>query len=204
MHISWSISSINCHSELPISAKPFDSSRSGEQWPNTFVICPVGDQVPFSREPHIWEFAAVHDHPVGMTRVEDWKQVEFERKKKEEEQVTPVTPTWTYSRDPLLLVGWRWHLIKWECPARLRQNGNLWQNKNLFHIFFCYSRFCHCKGLQQEKKAWERSFLQVDVCVQDQGIWISSWISTEMYICNNDTNQTNHDGQRLLSLLFFW
>ena len=55
------------------------------------VICSVGDQPPFSTEPYI--FAAVHDHPVGMTRVDDCKQVEFERKKKEEEQVTPVTPT---------------------------------------------------------------------------------------------------------------
>lgn len=112
------------------------------RWTLTLVICSVGDQLPFSTEPYI--FAAVHNHPVGITRVDDCKQVEFERKKKEEEQVTPVTPTWTCSRDPLLLVGWRWHLITWEHPSRLRQNGDLWRNNHLSHVFFCYSRFCHC------------------------------------------------------------
>ena len=112
------------------------------------VICSVGDQPPFSTEPYI--FAAVHDHPVGMTRVDDCKQVEFERKKKEEEQVTPVTPTWTYSRD---FVPAKWRPMVEQCGTTTgltyffvtRVSATASTTKGSLKTFVSWGR-CMCSG----------------------------------------------------------
>lgn len=176
------ISSVNCpsHPNLLTLHEPVNIDR-------ILVICSVGDQPPFSTEPYI--FAAVHDHPVGMTCVDDCKQVEFERKKKEEEQVTPVTPTWTYSRD---FVPAKWRPMVEQCGTTT--------GLAYFFVTRVSATASTTKGSLKTFVSWGR-------CMCSGSGYTDFIIPTEMplmvtyAIIKQIKQQVHFDGQRLL---FFW
>lgn len=178
-HIPWSIlskcvlgGSADFFRQRSISSKSFDSSRTGEHWPNIGDLFCWGPTTFFnwalyiccSSRPPCW-----HDSRWRLQTGWVWK-------KKERRRAGDTGDT-------------NMNIFEGFCSGKMATYGGTMWNNNWSHIFFCYSRFCHC--FNNERKLENIRFLRSMYVfrIRVYRFHHPNRDAPHGYICNIQTNQ---------------